>query len=182
MASWSRPNLVRSRTPAPRGQLSGVDRTWLGRGPPIPRRLRRVSAVYRVGRVGRRSRSARDLGPSCFVRLYIGAGAPGQSWAGLPVNIDSEGFQRVVRSVTNRFGGATYYRARGLWKGGGEDTIVVELFPSEKISCAALASRGERAAGELARRLRQSAVLCVSVGVDGRVRSAYVPKAGRRSA
>lgn len=114
------------------------------------------------------------LAPTCAVRFYVGAGVPGRRgrYRGQPVTIDRDALLAVLeREIGRDFPAATYFKARGVWQGAREPSIVIEVFQAPVAgSCDRLLARATRTAARLARRLGQDAVLVVATAADGTVR------------
>jgi hypothetical protein len=115
------------------------------------------------------------------VRLYVGSGIPGQPgrYRGLPASFDSRAFRRRVERLVGRvFPGATYFKTRGVWKGAGEDSLMVEVLASPvRESCRTIFRRAENVARVLARELGQEAVLVVATDSRGNVAQGFASAA-----
>jgi hypothetical protein len=147
-------------------------------------RRRSKTFSFHTGPRAARKNGRRDLERTCSVKLYVGSGvpsdAPGAKYAGLPVSFDSEAWWRRLQSqVAMAFPNATYLRARGSWDGGGEDSVIVEIFdkPVGGQSCRKLLGRAERLAKHLARIFKQQAVMVIASDVDGRTLQGFVTAA-----
>jgi hypothetical protein len=107
---------------------------------------------------------------TCSVRLYIGSNLPEEPGK----RISDKALRRVLTDLTtSEFRGATFTQTRGLWDGELEDSYIIEIFPAEGINCNVLFQRGSRLARELAKELRQTSVMIISTGADGKMRQGF---------
>ncbi len=125
----------------------------------------------------------------CTVKLFVGANLPSRlkrslypRTRGLPVAIDREAFIRFLRQrIPISFPNATSFSARGTWKGGGEDSMVVEVYePPTLRGCRQTVKKAARLAETLARRLGQDAVMVIAVDAQGRAAQSLVSAGNRR--
>lgn len=119
--------------------------------------------------------------PACVVRLYVGAGVPGQPgrYKGLPVTFDPRVFRDTVeRLVQRKFKNATFFKTRGVWQGGGEDGYMTEvIMGTQQGSCDSLFRRAEKLASEIALIFGQEAVMLVVIDANGALRQGFVSAA-----
>ena len=108
--------------------------------------------------------------PTCSVRLYVGSNLPDQPGKRIS---DREMRSTLVELTSLHFRGATFTQARGLWDGELEESYTVEVFPAEDLDCNALFRRGTLLGRELAKRLRQTAVMVVSTDSAGNMRQGF---------
>jgi hypothetical protein len=107
---------------------------------------------------------------TCVVRLYVGSNLPEQPGK----RISDKVLRRTLTDLTSaEFMGATFTQTLGLWQGDIEDSYVVEIFPAEGVDCNTLFQRGTRLARALAKRLRQTSVMVISIGTDGKMRQGF---------
>src|SRR5262249_49779621 len=97
----------------------------------------------------------------------------------LPSAFDSQAFvSRVQRLIGRVFENATYFRSRGVWRGGSEDGLVVEVIATPvRGSCTRLFERAEGVARNIARQLGQEAVLLVVTDSRGKIEQDVVTAA-----
>lgn len=112
---------------------------------------------------------------TCSVRLYVGSNLPDQPGK----RVSDALLRRTLTDLTSaEFVGATFTQTLGLWEGDLEDSYVVEIFPAEGADCGSLFQRGTRLAGALAKRLRQTSVMVISTGTDGKMRQGFAKGVG----
>lgn len=112
---------------------------------------------------------------TCSVRLYVGSNLPEQPGK----RISDVVLRRTLTDLTSaEFVGATFTQTLGLWQGELEDSYIIEIFPAEGINCADLFQRGSRLASALAKQLRQTSVMVISTGADGKLRQGFAKGVG----
>jgi hypothetical protein len=112
---------------------------------------------------------------TCSVKLYIGSNLPEQPGK----RISDKALRRALTDLTSaEFMGATFTQAIGMWQGDLEASYVVEIFPAEGVNCNALFQRGARLASALAKQLRQTSVMVISTGTDGKMRQGFARGVG----
>jgi len=107
---------------------------------------------------------------TCSVKLYVGSNLPEQPGK----RISDKALRSVLTDLTStEFMGATFSQTLGMWQGDLEASYVVEIFPTEDIDCDVLFQRGSRLARALAKQLRQTSVMVISTGTDGKMRQGF---------